>query len=169
MIRAILSGAAAMVSLYLIVGSYGTDVERVVKRPLPEVYTSVENLFLGRSGTVTITDEGKPKRVDVLVDRVPEKSIRYRVDLEGKPVLDMNIAFAAAGNGAATELSGEMSMEQDFVRIVSGGDPEKSRHIAGFAVDHQFAQMIGQIGDAIEADQPLNRGMVFGGIDVDNS
>ena len=56
MIRAILSGAAAMVSLYLIVGSYGTDVERVVKRPLPEVYTSVENLFLGQ--------ELRPARLD---------------------------------------------------------------------------------------------------------
>ena len=132
------------------------DFDRVVKKSRAQVYAAFS--ALAQQGTVTPPGQsGKGPRIAFRVDKVDGQSIQYEVQFDQRPAVQVDLAFAAAGeSGAQTRLTGELNL--DAAALGNGFETD-----AGIAlsllqdrvVDASFARLMDQVVDDLEAGRPL--------------
>ena len=132
------------------------DFDRIVKKSPAEVYAAFS--ALAQQGTVTPPDQGgKGPRIAFRVDKVDGRSIHYEVQFDQRPAVQVDLAFAAAGEGGTqTRLTGELSLDTSALGNAFETD-------AGIAlpllqervVDASFARFMDQLVDDLDAGRPL--------------
>ncbi len=162
--KAIISGLGALAFLgwTLTGGSGGADVTRVVEKPTQLVYTEMERLF-PRSSTANegVARDGSHHKIEVKVRRSLDESIDYKIELDGKEVLAMNLAFAPEEGGLATRVTGELEVEQELLRFAAAQGGGEAKHMPGFAVDYAMKDMVERMSVALQEGRPLRRDMLF--------
>ena len=162
--KAIISGLGALGFLgwSLAGGSGGPDVTRLVERPPLLVYDEIARLFPATSTSSQGTaSDGSYHELKIDVRRSLDQALEYRFTLDGREVLAMTLDFEAAEGGRATRITGELEMEQDLVRFAAAQSGGEAKHVPDFAVDYAMKEMVDTMADAMEADKPLTRDMLF--------
>jgi len=132
------------------------DFDRVVKKSPAQVYAAFS--ALAQQGTVTPPGQSaKGPRLAFRVDKVDGRSIHYEVQFNERPAVQVDLAFAAAGEGGAqTRLTGELNLDTSAL----GNAFETDAGIAlsllqDRVVDASFARFMDQVVDDLEAGRPL--------------
>ena len=132
------------------------DFDRIVKKSPAQVYAAFSRL--ARQGTITPPGQTGPgPRLSFRVDKVEGQSIHYEIRFDQRPVVEADLAFAAAGDdGRQTRMTAELDV--DAFELGSAFQTE-----AGVAlslvpdryIDAQFARFMDHMVDDIEAGRPL--------------
>jgi hypothetical protein len=138
------------------------DFDRVVKKSPAQVYAAFSEL--AAQGTVTPPDQAGPgPRISLRVDKVQDRSIHYEIQLDRRPVLAADLAFAAAGDdGRQTRLTAELDVDVQAIGAAFQAETGLQTD-AGVAlslvsdriIDSQFARLMDHMADDIEAGRPL--------------
>jgi hypothetical protein len=132
------------------------DFDRVVKKSPAQVYAAFSRL--AEQGTVTPPDQGGPgPRVSFQVQKVDGRSIHYEVRFDDRPVVEADLTFEPAGEeGRQTHMTAELDFD------ASGLGPEFQTQggvalgmLQERAIDGEFARMMGNLVDDVEAGRPL--------------
>lgn len=132
------------------------DFDRIVKRSPAQVYAAFS--ALAQQGTVTPPGQnGKGPRIAFRVDKVDGRSIHYEIQFNERPAVQVDLAFAAAGEGGTqTRLTGELNLDTSAL----GNAFETDAGIAlpllqDRVVDASFARFMDQLVDDLDAGRPL--------------
>lgn len=155
--KAVLCGISALGvgGIYLLTGTPGPDFDRTVSRQPLAVYAAFS--ALGPEGDVS---EGPTPRVPHRIVRRIEKklgeSIRYEILCDDRPVVDIDVHFAALPENKGTRITAEI--ETHPIELGSAFETEGGVALSmvpqGF-IDMQFAHMMNDLADDVEAGRPL--------------
>lgn len=155
--KAMLGGLSVLGAggIYLLTGTPGPDFDRIVSKPPMAVYAAFS--ALGPEGEVTQGPTvDMPHRVTRRIEKKAGESISYEILFDDRPVVDVDLHFAAAPDNKGTRLTAEFDMRPyelgtDFQ---TDGGIALSMVPTGY-IDQQFANFMNGLADDIEAGRPL--------------
>lgn len=155
--KAALCGMAALGAggAYLLTGTPGPDFDRVVARPPMTVYAAFS--ALGPEGEVTQGPTADmPHRVTRRIVKKLGESIEYEILFDDRPVVDVDLHFAAEPDNKGTRLTAEFDMRPYELGASFETDAGVALSMvpAGY-LDIQFAHFMNGLADDIEAGRPL--------------
>lgn len=136
--------------------SDGPDFDRIVKKSPAQVYAAFSRL--AQQGTITPPNQAGPgPRLSFRVDKIEGQSIHYEIQFDQRPVVEADLAFAAAGDdGRQTRMTAELDV--DAFELGSAFQTEAGVALSlvpdGY-IDAQFARFMDHMVDDIEAGRPL--------------
>lgn len=136
-------------------GSPGPDFDRFIDRPPINVYAAFS--ALGNEGTVTEPASGDTPSMTRRITKIGGQTIKLELLLDERPVMEVELNFAPGPDGHGTRLTGEFDVNASAV----GSAFETPAGVALSLVpdsyfDNQFAQLMDEMADDIEAGRPLD-------------
>jgi hypothetical protein len=128
------------------VATTGPDIEREVSRPPAAVYAAFASQ-MQQEGPVTIdgNNPAQPKSVTIEtdVDKVPDKSLDFRVLVNKRPAMTISMRFEPLDGGRGTKLLADASMDRQLLEAEAGVWSDAPQGIEQVA----FPMIVGQVID----------------------
>lgn len=162
--KAVISGIAALGLLgwYVSGGGEGPDASREIARPPARVFSEVSALMPPVSSSSSgLGADGRQHSLALDLRKSHDRSIDYRIMLDGEEVLAMHLSFESIDQGRGTRLSGDLEVDQALVDFAAAQGGTEPKPMPAFAVDWAMDQMVDTIADALENGRPLSREMLF--------
>jgi hypothetical protein len=134
------------------------DADQIVKKDPETVYAALDSAFsdaISEGNNGAAAEHGQV----TTIDRDPGKSLDLKVMIQGRQAVRMRFGVEPANGGADTRLTGDIDVDQAVLRESireQGGDDAKLPAIPSFAFDMAMKKVVAEIGQKIEAGEPLN-------------
>jgi hypothetical protein len=155
--KAVLFGVSTLGvgGIYLLTGTPGPDFDRSVSKQPMAVYAAFS--ALGPAGDVTQgPTRDMPHRITRRIEKKPGESLRYEILCDDRPVVNVDVHFAAMPENKGTRITAEI--ETHPVELGNAFETEAGVALSmvpqGF-IDLQFAHLMNDLADDIEAGRPL--------------